>query len=47
MSYKIATTQLWVLDQDEALKFYTEKLGMEVRQDVTMAEMGNFRWLTV
>ncbi len=44
---KIATTQLWVHDQDEALAFYTEKLGMEVRADVTMPEMGNFRWLTV
>lgn len=38
--------QLWVHDQDEAL-FYTKKLGMEVRADVTLAEMGNFRWLTV
>jgi uncharacterized glyoxalase superfamily protein PhnB len=44
---KIATTQLWVHDQDEALKFYTEKVGLEVRADVTVAEMGNFRWLTV
>jgi predicted enzyme related to lactoylglutathione lyase len=44
---KIANTQLWVHDQDEALAFYTEKLGMEVRADVTLAEMGNFRWLTV
>ena len=44
---KIANTQLWVHDQDEALKFYTEKLGFEVRADVTMPEMGNFRWLTV
>jgi predicted enzyme related to lactoylglutathione lyase len=44
---KIATTQLWVHDQDEALAFYTEKLGFEVRADVTMAEMGDFRWLTV
>jgi catechol 2,3-dioxygenase-like lactoylglutathione lyase family enzyme len=44
---KIATTQVWVHDQDEALAFYTEKLGMEVRADVTMAEMGDFRWLTV
>ena len=43
----IATTQLWVHDQDEALAFYTEKLGLEVRSDVTMPEMGNFRWLTV
>ena len=44
---KIANAQLWVHDQDEALAFYTEKLGMEVRADVTLAEMGNFRWLTV
>ena len=44
---RIATAQLWVHDQDEALAFYTEKLGMEVRQDVTMPELGNFRWLTV
>ncbi|MEV4312872.1 VOC family protein [Actinocrispum sp. NPDC049592] len=47
MPYKLSTVQLWVFDQDEALKFYTEKLGMEVRQDVTMAELGGFRWLTV
>ncbi|MCW2645617.1 MAG: hypothetical protein QOF95_3355 [Pseudonocardiales bacterium] len=45
--YKIANAQLWVHDQDEALAFYTGKLGMEVRSDVTMPEMGNFRWLTV
>ena len=44
---KIATTQLWVHDQDEALEFYTTKLGMDVVQDVTVPEMGNFRWLTV
>jgi uncharacterized glyoxalase superfamily protein PhnB len=44
---KIASTQLWVHDQDEALAFYTQKLGMEVRSDVTVPEMGNFRWLTV
>jgi catechol 2,3-dioxygenase-like lactoylglutathione lyase family enzyme len=44
---KLATTQIWVHDQDEALAFYTEKLGFEVREDVTMPEMGNFRWLTV
>jgi uncharacterized glyoxalase superfamily protein PhnB len=44
---RIATAQLWVHDQDEALAFYTEKLGMEVRADVTVAELGNFRWLTV
>jgi predicted enzyme related to lactoylglutathione lyase len=44
---RIATAQLWVHDQDGALAFYTQKLGMEVRADVTVAEMGNFRWLTV
>jgi len=37
----------WVHDQDEALAFYTEKLGMELRDDVTIPEMGSFRWLTV
>ena len=44
---RIATAQLWVHDQDAALDFYTRKLGMEVRADVTLPEMGNFRWLTV
>jgi catechol 2,3-dioxygenase-like lactoylglutathione lyase family enzyme len=44
---KLANTQLWVHDQDEALAFYTDKLGMEVRSDVTLPEMGDFRWLTV
>jgi uncharacterized glyoxalase superfamily protein PhnB len=44
---KITTAQLWVHDQDEALAFYTQKLGWEVRSDVTLPEMGNFRWLTV
>jgi catechol 2,3-dioxygenase-like lactoylglutathione lyase family enzyme len=44
---QIANAQVWVLDQDEALAFYTEKLGMEVRSDVTIDEMGDFRWLTV
>ena len=44
---KIANAQLWVHDQDEALAFYVEKLGFEVRADVTLAEMDDFRWLTV
>ena len=44
---RIANAQLWVHDQDEALAFYTKKLGMEVRADVTLAELGDFRWLTV
>ena len=45
--YSIATTQVWVNDQDEALEFYTEKLGMRVRADITLPELGDFRWLTV
>jgi catechol 2,3-dioxygenase-like lactoylglutathione lyase family enzyme len=44
---KVANAQLWVHDQDEALEFYTKKLGMEVRADVTLPELGDFRWLTV
>ena len=43
---KIANVQFWVHDQDEALRFYTKKLGWEVRADVTMGEW-NFRWLAV
>ena len=35
---------LFVADQDEALAFYTEKLGMEKRADVPFGDM---RWLTV
>jgi uncharacterized glyoxalase superfamily protein PhnB len=44
---KLAAAQLWVHDQDEALAFYTDKLGMEIKADVTLPEMGDFRWLTV
>jgi predicted enzyme related to lactoylglutathione lyase len=43
----VSSAQLWVHDQDEALAFYTEKLGMEVRSDATLPEMGDFRWLEV
>ncbi|MBI1376827.1 MAG: VOC family protein [Frankiales bacterium] len=43
----LSTTQVWVHDQDEALSFWTEKVGFEVKEDVTVAELGNFRWLTV
>lgn len=38
---------VWVRDQDEAKSFYTEKVGLEVRQDVTIEQMGDYRWLTV
>ena len=44
---RIASAQLWVHDQDVALDFWTTKVGMEVRSDVTMPELSNFRWLTV
>ena len=43
---RLTNAQLWVHDQDEALAFYTQKLGMEVRADASLPEM-NFRWLTV
>jgi catechol 2,3-dioxygenase-like lactoylglutathione lyase family enzyme len=45
--FKLANAQLWVHDQEAALEFYTKKLGMEVRADVTLPEMGDFRWLSV
>ena len=47
MLKQLTNVTVWVHDQDEALAFYTEKLGMELRQDVTVPELGNFRWLTV
>jgi catechol 2,3-dioxygenase-like lactoylglutathione lyase family enzyme len=37
-------SQIFVLDQDEALDFYVGKLGLQVAQDV---DMGFMRWLTV
>jgi len=43
----VQNAQLWVHDQNEALEFYVRKLGWEIRHDVTMPEMGGFRWLTV
>ena len=47
MLKQLTYVQVWVHDQDEALAFYTEKLGMELREDVTVPELGNFRWLSV
>ncbi|MFL5800928.1 MAG: VOC family protein, partial [Roseiflexaceae bacterium] len=44
MITRLSHATIYVLNQDEALKFYTEKLGFEVRTDV---KMGDFRWLTV
>ena len=47
MPYQLANYQVLVTDQNEALDFYTNKLGMVVRADVTVPEMGDFRWLVV
>src|SRR3712207_6851298 len=44
MPNKITHTQVYVLDQDEALDFYVGKLGFEVNTD---ADLGFMRWLTV
>ncbi|MEU4641176.1 VOC family protein [Micromonospora sp. NPDC049460] len=40
----ISRSQIYVLDQDEALDFYVGKLGMEVNTD---QDLGFMRWLTV
>jgi predicted enzyme related to lactoylglutathione lyase len=47
MLTQMTHANVWVTDQDESLAFYTEKLGLELREDVTVPELGNFRWLTV
>jgi catechol 2,3-dioxygenase-like lactoylglutathione lyase family enzyme len=44
---QLTHVNLYVHDQDEALAFYTEKVGLELRDDVTLPELGGFRWLTV
>ncbi len=41
---KLNVTSIIVLDQDKALDFYVNKLGLEVGSDV---KQGSFRWLTV
>lgn len=48
----LSHTTVFVLDQDAAKAFYTEKLGFEVRNDLSMGEGfegagAGFRWLTV
>jgi catechol 2,3-dioxygenase-like lactoylglutathione lyase family enzyme len=45
MIQRLSHASVYVLDQDEALKFYRDKLGFEVRTDATMDS--GFRWLTV
>ena len=47
MLQNLSHTSIWVHDQDEALAFWTQKVGLEVRDDVTVPELGNFRWVTV
>ncbi|MEW2081949.1 VOC family protein [Streptomyces sp. NPDC005283] len=42
----LAISTVWVLDQDRAKEFYTQKLGLEVRTDMTLGD-GGMRWLTV
>src|SRR5204863_231076 len=44
MIKRVANGTLYVKDQNESLRFYTEVLGFEVRADMTL---GDFRWLTV
>ncbi len=44
---RIGTVHLWVHDHDEALAFWTEKVGMELRVDAKIPGEGDFRWLTV
>ena len=44
MPSKITHSQVYVLDQDEALDFYVGKLGFELNTD---ADLGFMRWLTV
>src|SRR3954452_6036054 len=44
MTTKLSVTAVKVLDQDEALDFYVNKLGLVKGQDI---KQGPFRWLTV
>ena len=47
MLRRLTHVNLWVHDQDQALDFYTRKVGFEPRQDVTLAQFGDYRFLTV
>lgn len=44
MINSLSVVTIWVTDQNEALHFYTEKLGFEIRADIAHA---HYRWLTV
>ena len=46
MITKVTHATIWVKDQDEALKFYRDKLGFKVVSDDANT-MPNYRWLTV
>jgi catechol 2,3-dioxygenase-like lactoylglutathione lyase family enzyme len=45
MITKLSHATVYVLDQEKAVDFYTNKLGFEIRTDVSME--GGFRWVTV
>jgi len=45
MITRMSHATIYVMDQDQALEFYRDKLGFKVNTDVTMD--GGFRWLTV
>jgi catechol 2,3-dioxygenase-like lactoylglutathione lyase family enzyme len=59
MPTAISHVAVWVHDQDEALAFYTDKLGFELREDVNLGELDegaresedrasdDYRWITV
>jgi predicted enzyme related to lactoylglutathione lyase len=47
MSQHLSHIGLWVHDQDEAISFYTQKLSFDVREDVSLPELGGYRWVTV
>jgi catechol 2,3-dioxygenase-like lactoylglutathione lyase family enzyme len=47
MAQHLSHLSLWVHDHDEAIAFYTQKLGFEVREDVSLPELGGYRWVTV
>jgi catechol 2,3-dioxygenase-like lactoylglutathione lyase family enzyme len=44
MINNLSVATIWVKDQNEALRFYTEKLGFDIRADFTN---GDYRWLTI
>lgn len=44
MITKLNVASIYVLDKDEALDFYVNKLGLEIGNDV---RQGSYRWLTV